>query len=441
MKSLLLLPAVLAWATISSAEINVHVFIEDVEYYGNDVETTRAPDDGYCQFLCSFHSYCTHFTYRPASFDCFMKHVEQGVEVQEMHKEGLISGHAIPSVEIDDYQCYPNLLHGLEFPDHNVLIVQRESAEECQEACTYYEDCEFFTHNNVSKLCFLKSHTKLAGPPVIAMLHGVISGYTLKDCPPSQACDQECSDLVLNDINFPGHEIDSVMTPDADRCQLVCNDLPLCQFFSFTNEKCTDDSQRFKCSLKAACTGMPSEVVPTPNVQSGFSLRNVRSHKTCSYEFYLDMDFPGNDQKILKAYSHKHCQRLCSRDNLCQMWTYVTNEFAKQELHGNCYLKNVLAVPYPSEIVKTGDHIVSGFSQKHCMEYYYDSESSEEESEEQQYITEETAPQEAIPQESAPQEVVPQESAPQEAVPQESAPQEVVPQESAPQEVVAQEIL
>lgn len=371
------------------------MFIQDIDFDGNDVETATAPDYGYCQIMCSYHSHCTHFTYRPSSFECFMKHVKDVRTINETREVGLVSGYTIPAERVHDFQCYPELFHGMDFPGHNVLIVQRQSAEECQEACTSYEDCEFCTHDGLSKLCFLKSRTKLAGPTIITTVHGAISGYTLKGCTPSEACDQECDDLVVNGINFPGDDIDSVLTPDADRCQLVCNDLPLCQFFSYTNENCTDESQRFKCSLKAACTGMPSQVVPTPNMQSGFSLRNVRSHKSCSYEVYFDMDFPGNDQKIVKASSYHECRHRCSNDNLCQMWTYVSRDFAKEELHGNCYLKNVLALPNPSRVVKTGDHMVSAFSQKKCMEYIYDSGSSEEDSVEeyedepdtQQYIT------------------------------------------------------
>ncbi|XP_078534985.1 coagulation factor XI-like [Lissotriton helveticus] len=383
MKSLLLLQAVLVWTSMRAEEQDFHVFIEDIDFTGNDVERATAPDDGYCQMMCSFHAHCTHFTYRPSSFDCFMKHVQDTHAIEERHQEGLVSGYAIPADQMHDYQCYPELFRGMEFPGHNVLILQRQTAEECQEACTLYEDCEFCTHDGLSKLCLLKSRTKLAGPTSIAMVHGVISGYTLKDCPPSHACDNECTDLVLDGVDFPGHDLDIVLSPDADRCQLVCNDLPLCQFFSFSNENCTDESQRFRCSLKAACTGMPSTVAATPNVQSGFSLRNVRSHKSCSYEVYVDMDFTGNDQKVVEVSSYRECQQQCTDDNLCQMWSFVSREYAKEELHGNCYLKNVLALPSPSRILRAEDHTVSAFSQKKCVEYIYESESYEVDSEEE----------------------------------------------------------
>ncbi|XP_069486453.1 coagulation factor XI-like [Ambystoma mexicanum] len=290
------------------------------------------------------------------------------------------------------------------------MMLQRQKAEDCQDACTMYEDCQYFTYNVTSKLCYLKNIMRRPSPPKVVRVPGVISGYTKKGCSTQEACDEECAYLVLENVDMSGDIIGRCTAADPDNCQLICTDHPRCEYFTFGSDGCQDEDMRYTCLLKVTCGGKLPEVVPSHGIFSGYSLRHARvGEKTCSHEVYQDIDFPGNDQRKLEVKKWSHCQDECSKDALCIYWSFVTEKFPQSDLHGTCYLKNVMGLPNPPQITEESD-LVSGFSEirctEHLTEYYSEEMSSEYDSsmeEDSGQKAEAPAPQEMVlPQEPTP---------------------------------------
>ena len=53
-----------------------------------------------------------------------------------------------------------------------------------------------------------------------------------------------------------------------------------------------------------------------------------------------DVTYQGNNFQDVKAVDAKECRKLCLQHPQCAGWTWVSYEFARVDLRGNCYFKS-----------------------------------------------------------------------------------------------------
>ncbi|KAI4881089.1 hypothetical protein NFI96_012675, partial [Prochilodus magdalenae] len=340
------------------------------EFPGNNFEQVPAGSPQHCQFLCSIHPRCTHFSYSQSNtwffMTCFLKHKPNVNKEESVGKEKVYSG-------ITTHNCKPSNVwesryEGIDFygADNGHTFV--DSADICEDFCTQDPDCQFYTYllpsypNLTPQLrnkCYLKQVMTLPRPDKVVSVPGVVSGFSLKNCKDESLADEE----LKVDVDFPGNDILQIYSPDVHHCQLACTEHHSCLFFTFLRPDWSKDDRKFYCYLKHTSSGIPSRVTELKGVTSGYSLA-LQENKTfsCLSSTYKDVNFPGSDFRELPLSSYYECQKECSRDPFCRFFTFMTESFPVAEKRKTCYLKYSWSVPVPPVVTATRG-LVSGFSQ------------------------------------------------------------------------------
>ncbi|XP_051247173.1 coagulation factor XI-like [Dicentrarchus labrax] len=180
----------------------------------------------------------------------------------------------------------------------------------------------------------------------------------------SLSISQECNSRHLVNVDFPGTDITSVYSSDAEHCQHMCTQHPSCLFFTFIRADWTRDNRHFYCYLKSTRSGQPNSQTPLLGVTSGFSLKPCSTDpQPCLPKVYPNMDFPGADYQTLFTADYEECQRACTQEPACQFFTYVNGVFSTEKIRYKCFLKFRWTVSTPP-IVTAKVGLVSGFSHK-----------------------------------------------------------------------------
>ncbi|KAK7898395.1 hypothetical protein WMY93_019248 [Mugilogobius chulae] len=175
---------------------------------------------------------------------------------------------------------------------------------------------------------------------------------------------QECLPELLENVDFPGTDMESVYSPDVNHCQQMCTEHPSCQFFTFVRADWTRDNRHFYCYLKKTSSGQPNVRKPLLGVTSGYSLKSCSKNLApCFNQVYPNLDFLGADYRTLFTADYEECQRACTHDPGCQFFTWVDHLFSNEKIRYKCHLKFSWTVTL-TPIVEKKSGVVSGFSHK-----------------------------------------------------------------------------
>ncbi|XP_062414265.1 coagulation factor XI-like isoform X2 [Pungitius pungitius] len=190
----------------------------------------------------------------------------------------------------------------------------------------------------------------------------LILGILLSLC--NLSLGQECRPQLLEDVDFPGSDIQFVFSPDVDHCQQLCTQHPACLFFSFLRADWTRDNSNFYCYLKTSSSGEPNVQTSEQGITSGFSLKPCSPDpKPCLPQLYPGLDFPGADYKTFFTEDADECRRACTQDPACQFFSFLNEVFTPDNYRYKCYLKFSWSVPTLPIVERKAD-VVSGFSNK-----------------------------------------------------------------------------
>ncbi|XP_051519860.1 coagulation factor XI-like [Myxocyprinus asiaticus] len=167
----------------------------NTDFPGDGFEMIPAVSPQHCQFLCTEHPKCTHFSYSSAKaltsdtwfhMRCFLKHKSQLNEKDAVTKEEVYFGQ--PSCEPSN-DWATRKYENVDFLGSDNRNVETNDPESCQDICTSDPDCQFFTYfrpsyqeENKRWKCYLKQVITLPLPPLVMALQGVISGFPLRNC-------------------------------------------------------------------------------------------------------------------------------------------------------------------------------------------------------------------------------------------------------------------
>ncbi|XP_076611146.1 coagulation factor XI-like [Chaetodon auriga] len=183
----------------------------------------------------------------------------------------------------------------------------------------------------------------------------------------------ECRRKLIMNMDFSGKDIISLYSPDAEHCQHLCTQYSSCLFFTFLRPDWTKDNRHFYCYLKTSPSGQPTVRTPLLGVTSGFSLKPCHPDpQPCLSQVYHHVNFPGANYRTLFTADYEECQRACTRDPACQLFTFVEHVFVPGTVRYKCYLKFSWAVPR-IPIITRADRIISGFSHRIQATQYFDS--------------------------------------------------------------------
>ncbi|PHJ23789.1 microneme protein, partial [Cystoisospora suis] len=208
----------------------------NADYYGYDVlkiEDGSVGDAQQCQSLCAENNQCYFWTFIPSKRNCYLK-AYGATQGRVSHSEA-VSGPkycapgGLPCHEVDvDYYGYD--IKKVE--DGSV-----SSFAECQSICHSLMDCKHWTWISESKNCYLKSEYATLGriyapgvypphPPVCPPDRPCPTTTTTTELPPAP---EEC----LQHTEFTVKSIRLRWTSDVLSCQLICKELPECEFFTY----------------------------------------------------------------------------------------------------------------------------------------------------------------------------------------------------------------
>ncbi|XP_033621296.1 coagulation factor XI isoform X5 [Fukomys damarensis] len=142
----------------------------------------------------------------------------------------------------------------------------------------------------------------------------------------------ECLTKLFKDTNFEGGDIDTVFTPSAKYCQVVCTHHPRCLLFTFMAESSSEDPTKwFTCILKDSVT----ETLPMVNMTgaiSGYSFKQCPHQlNACNKNVYVGLDMKGMNYNGSVAGSAQECQQRCTNNIHCHFFTYATRHFPSIE--------------------------------------------------------------------------------------------------------------
>ncbi|XP_072920642.1 uncharacterized protein [Hemitrygon akajei] len=347
---------------------------EDVDFPGNDIIWVLAPDVNVCQQLCTDHPQCLFFTFLKREwstdhrrFYCYLKQTATGKVSRKTNLQNAVSGFSLKLCKNLVKFCNEKIFDGLDFPGNDFHQSVVEDEHSCQRKCTEEPHCQFFTfvkkefHNEVQRyLCYLKNNGK-GTPSRITVLSGVMSGFSLRNC---EFNNPGCVYELAANIDFPGNDIESVLTPDVHYCQKLCTEYKNCQFFTYLTRNWNADQRRFYCYLKENMKGEPTIKTQLQNVVSGYSLKKCKSYNSCFKDLFVGLDFPGDDFRQFVVDDEHSCQRECTEKPDCQYFTFVNGLYRNARQRYICYLKKS-EQGTPTKIT-TLENVVSGFPLREC---------------------------------------------------------------------------
>ncbi|XP_053302483.1 plasma kallikrein [Pleuronectes platessa] len=94
------------------------------------------------------------------------------------------------------------------------------------------------------------------------------------------------------------------------------------------------------------------------------SLCSLCFSQECAEELMENVDFPGSDLTFLYSPDARHCQQLCTEHPSCLFFTFVRQDWTRDNSHFHCLLKST---PSQEPKVRTPlQGVTSGFSLKNC---------------------------------------------------------------------------
>ncbi|XP_038581410.1 coagulation factor XI-like [Micropterus salmoides] len=183
---------------------------------------------------------------------------------------------------------------------------------------------------------------------------------------------QECSRELVKNVDFPGAEVSTPYSPDAEHCQQLCTQHSSCQFFTFVQGDWTRNNRTFRCCLRSSASGQPNARTALQNVTSGFSLKPCNPDpQPCLSQVYQNVEFPGADYRSFFTADYKECQRACTQDPACRFFTFANGLFTPEKYRFKCQLKYSWAIPRTPD-VETKAGVTSGFSHKTKFTQHFD---------------------------------------------------------------------
>uniref|UniRef100_A0A0E9X3V9 Apple domain-containing protein n=1 Tax=Anguilla anguilla TaxID=7936 RepID=A0A0E9X3V9_ANGAN len=178
---------------------------------------------------------------------------------------------------------------------------------------------------------------------------------------------EECVRELQVDVDFPGSDVQQILSPDAHHCQLACTQHHHCLFFTFVRPEWTRDKRQFFCYLKHTDSGKPAKITSLSGVTSGYSMKTCkdRSPQTCLSTVYKNVDFTGADYTSLFTADYEDCQSTCTKDPDCQFFSFLNQDFPTSKYRNKCFLKHRRVFPSPPR-VNSLNGVASGFSHKIC---------------------------------------------------------------------------
>ncbi|XP_069086046.1 coagulation factor XI-like [Pleurodeles waltl] len=172
---------------------------------------------------------------------------------------------------------------------------------------------------------------------------------------------------LLENVDFPGNDIERILAPDAECCQVYCTAHFNCRFFTFVLRH--PDIPSYSCFLKRTDNGLPVRRTTLQNAVSGFRLSTTDPEKhSCFTKTYQDVDFLGSDIRALVRENPTECQDACSESLDCQFFTYVTENYnLAPHLRKMCFQKFATNLPSPP-VINILEGVVSGFSPRDCFD-------------------------------------------------------------------------
>uniref|UniRef100_A0A672H742 Apple domain-containing protein n=1 Tax=Salarias fasciatus TaxID=181472 RepID=A0A672H742_SALFA len=141
----------------ASAECNQQ-FLENIDFQGTDIMFVESPDAEHCQMICTQHPTCLFFTFvRPdwtqdtRDFSCYLKSTPTGTPNVQTLLLGVTSGYSLKSCDTSQRRIKAN--PSQKPCDLSYFLIYYKTFftadyEECQRACTYDPNCQFFTFIN-----------------------------------------------------------------------------------------------------------------------------------------------------------------------------------------------------------------------------------------------------------------------------------------------------
>lgn len=337
---------------------------ENVDFAGSNIQSLYSPDAKHCQHLCTQHPACQHFTFvrtdssnENSHFLCYLKSGHQS----KKNREGVTSGHSLKACSPDLAPCLPQVYEGVDFygTDYQTLFTSDYGG--CQRVCTNDPHCQFFTFFNGSfetaeyrYKCHLKFSWTVPRSPWMKKKANLLSGYSHKII--NSQPDTACKVKLFSDVEIVGNLTESLLASSPFHCHALCSAHPQCSFFVYI-------SNEFICELR----NDPNQMVvkAKDGVVSGIPARSCQ-HGSWVETINRGVDYWGSDLSDLRADNVEECQRACTKDPLCQFFTYVHRSFLTTRLRKICYLKRTITLPAPVKVSKLAN-AVSGFSLRNCV--------------------------------------------------------------------------
>ncbi|XP_051948416.1 coagulation factor XI-like [Xyrauchen texanus] len=178
----------------------------NTDFPGDDFEQVPAASPEHCQFLCTEHPKCTHFSYATSKFEtsdtqyqmrCYLKNNQQFSQVtKEEVFSGLPNRHCEPS---NDWAS--TTYEGVDFYGSDAHFIEMVDLDYCQAHCEADPGCQFYTYvltsyhqQSIRRKCHLKQIMTLPMPPKVVNKQGVISGFPLRNC--KRAAKEDSADVT-----------------------------------------------------------------------------------------------------------------------------------------------------------------------------------------------------------------------------------------------------
>ncbi|XP_053348809.1 plasma kallikrein-like [Clarias gariepinus] len=162
--------------------------VTNTEYPGNDFEDVPAASPEHCQFLCSTHPRCTHFSYPWYRMRCFLKYKQDVSQLNTATPKEVSSGFPTRNCEPSNVWATTRY-RDVDFLGYDNRYFQTATVETCREMCTADPYCQFYTyvlttfHNkDFWYRCYVKQVMILPRPVKVVYMPGVVSGFSLRNC-------------------------------------------------------------------------------------------------------------------------------------------------------------------------------------------------------------------------------------------------------------------
>ncbi|XP_048365632.1 plasma kallikrein [Sphaerodactylus townsendi] len=264
-------------------------------------------------------------------------------------------------------ECVSQLYQNTYFRGGDIAKVFTPNADHCQIVCTYHPRCLLFsyllgnwTKNNTRFACLLKDHDNQMLPKI--SLEGIISGYSLKQCPQITACNKQ----IYEGLDMQGGITYNVtIEENYQHCQRRCTNEIHCQFFTYASSLNQAAGLRKKCFLKYSTTGTPAQIKVLGNVISGFSLKPCQLADTdCRLDIFQHQIFSGTSIDRVFAPDASVCRTICTYQPNCVFFTFYSSEWRAKKQRYTCHMMTSKSgIP---DVLVEAKNVFSGFTLINC---------------------------------------------------------------------------